>query len=131
MATTKIADRDVPVDDGPRTIINFWVAKAGIEEAGPREVWTAEGPIKGSIACCGPNVDPGEPFRRAEMLPADHTRWETALHATRLRPATAREVVAWLNAHRQYRPATMPHQVMGKAVRIDGEDGNYSITDLP
>lgn len=131
MAATKITDRDVPVEDGPRTIINFWVAKGGAEEAGPREFWTAEGPGRGSVACCWPGVDPGEPFRRAETLPADHTGWETARHATRLRPAMAREVVAWLNAHRQYRPATMPHQVKGKAVRIDGEDGNYSITDLP
>jgi hypothetical protein len=131
MATTKIAGRDVPVDDGPRTIINFWVARGGAEEAGPREFWTAEGLAKGSIACCRPNVDPGEPFRRAEMLPADHAGWETARHATRLRPATAREVVAWLNAHPEDRPATMPHHVRGQNVRIDGQHGDYRIIDLP
>jgi len=131
MATTKIAGHDVPIDIGPKTIINFWVVSGSTEEYGPWEFWTAEVTAKSATGCCRPGADPGEPFRRAEMLTSDRAGWEIARRAARVRPATAREVMIWLNAHRDFSPATMPHQIRGKDVRIDGQHGNYSIIELP
>ena len=131
MATTTIANRDIPIDDGPKTIINFWVDKGDTEEYGSWELWTAEGSKKVCTACCRSGTDPGAPFRRAEMSASDRAGWEIARHAARVRAATAREVVVWLKAHRDYSPAGMAHQIRGKDVRIDGQCGDYSITDLP
>jgi len=71
MGTTKIDGRDIPIDDGPKTIINFWVVSGSTEEYGPWEFWTAEGTAKSATACCRPGVDPGKPFRRAEMSASD------------------------------------------------------------
>lgn len=131
MATTKIAGRDVPIEDGPKTIINLWIDRGDTEEYGSWEFWTAENPTKGSTACCRPGVDPGKTFRRAEMLASDRAGWEIARHAARVRPATAREVVVWLNAHPHHSPAAMLHQIRGNDVRIDGQKGDYRIIELP
>jgi len=131
MATKRIAGRDVLIDIGPKTIINFWVTRGDTDEFGSWELWTAEGSTKCSTACCRPSADPGEPFRRAEMSASDQAGWEIARHAARLRPATAREALIWLNARRDYSPANMPHQIRGKDVGIDGNDGDYRITEPP
>ena len=134
METTKIAGRDVPIKPGPKTIITFSGGRGGPSEASRWEFWKARGPAGGVTARCREGEDPGKRFRDMDGAPGYESSWATARVADHLRPATAKEMEAWLNDNSKGKDA--PHaesgEVGGMKVRVVESDGRYRVVfDTP
>jgi hypothetical protein len=127
VTTTKIAERDVPLETGPKTIIRFSGGRGGPSEAGEWEFWAAICPEGKAVARCRLDADPGERFRRMEGTPGYERSWAIARAADRLRPATAGELGRWLDRH----PGDALHaetgEVRGEKIRVENERGRYRV----
>ena len=103
MKTTKIADRDVPIEPGVLFVIRFSGGRLGETEAGVYEFWTVfkveNGTVMKCTARCHQGSDPGERFRRMEGQKGYEQAWEVASAATGIRPATEKAVMKWLTEH--------------------------------
>ena len=64
--TTRIANRDVPIESGEVSTVEFSAGREGAEEAGAWEFWTALNSRAAVNARCRQGSDPGEWFRRME-----------------------------------------------------------------
>lgn len=100
MRTTKVANRDIPIEEGQLVSIRFSGGRGGKSEAGVYEFWTAfnnnEKPITGRSP---QGSDPGERFRRMEGVRGYEKYWKVAATASAIRPATQTEVLNWLQKH--------------------------------
>jgi hypothetical protein len=103
MKTTKIADRDVPIEPGELIAIRFSGGRFGESEAGVYEFWTVfkveNGTVIKCTARCHQGSDPGERFRRMEGQKEYERAWKVASVATGIRPATQKAVIKWLTEH--------------------------------
>lgn len=94
-----IAGRTVPIRPGKKTVMSFTGGKGGPEEAGLWELWTLIAPPWKDRARIRADQDPGERWRRMEGTPGYEHSWEIAKKVEYLRPASAKDVVDWLNSH--------------------------------
>jgi hypothetical protein len=97
--TTRVAGREVPVETGELLTVFFSSGRGGETEAGDWEFWTIFNDQHGSTARCRPGSDPGERFRRMEGVSGYERHWGIASSSLGVRPATQRELIAWLNSH--------------------------------
>jgi hypothetical protein len=103
MRTTKVANRDIPVEEGELLCIRFSGGRGGKSEAGLYEFWTIfkiqSGTAVKFTARCREGNDPGERFRRMEGEKGYEKAWKVASAATGIRPATQEAVIKWLTKH--------------------------------
>lgn len=99
MNTTKIADRDVPVESGEVVTRRFSAGRHGESEAGDFEFWTIFRDRYSYAVRCRAGADPGERFRIMEGEEGYERHWEIAATAKGIRPATQDEVDNWLETH--------------------------------
>lgn len=99
--TTKIANRDVPIEPGELITVSFSGGRAGESEAGAWEYWTAFNNRGRITARCLQGSDPGERFRRMEGEKGYEDSWKVAATAKGIRPATQAEVIKWLKSHHE------------------------------
>ena len=118
-STTKIANRDVPIEPGELITLRFSGGRAGESDAGAWEFWTVFNNREPSvIARCRPGSDPGERFRRMEGEKEYERFWKVAATAKGIRPATEAEVIAWLKSHNEDAPFAESCQVGGKTMSV-------------
>lgn len=97
--TTKIANREVPIEPGELITVRFSGGRAGESEAGAWEFWTAFNNRERITARCLQGSDPGERFRRMEGEKGYEDSWKVAATAKGIRPARQAEVIKWLKSH--------------------------------
>jgi len=117
--TSKMANRDIPVEPGELITIRFSGGRTGKSEAGAWEFWTAfnneSPPITGR---CLQGNDPGERFRRMEGVRGYEAHWKVAATAKGIRPATKHEVIHWLNVHKEDALFAESCHVGGKTMNV-------------
>ncbi|HKX81061.1 MAG TPA: hypothetical protein VJL54_02280 [Nitrososphaera sp.] len=99
MRTTKIADRNIPIEPGELIIVRFSGGAGGTNEAGAYEFWTVINNENSCTARCLQGNDPGERFRRMEGKRGYEICWKIASTAKAIRPGTQKAVTGWLNKH--------------------------------
>jgi hypothetical protein len=112
--TTKIANRDVPIEPGELITLCFSGGRGGGSEAGAWEFWTAFGDKGRTTARCRQHSDPGERFRKMEGASGYEDSWKVATTAKGIRPATQAEVTEWLKCHDEDAPFVESCQVGGQ-----------------
>lgn len=121
MKTTKIMDRDVPIQPGPTTKLSFSGAAEAYDNA-VFEFWTiVAGNVRLDVARQHAGKDPGERWRREESNQANRAFNDRAKTATLLRPANKEEVELWLNSHmKDAKFAAESCEVAGTAMKLSG-----------
>jgi hypothetical protein len=113
--TTKIANRDVPVEPGELITIRFSGGRVGAREAGVYEFWTVfkitNGIVIKQTARCLQGSDPGERFRRMKGEKGYEDSWKVASTAKAIRPARQHEVIEWLKSHSKDSPFAKSCQI--------------------
>jgi hypothetical protein len=97
--TTKIAGKDVRIDEGIPSFVTFSPRNGGDVEVW--EFWTLYDGSRLVTGRCREGVDPGERFRRMEGLAEYEDAWGIAVGAKGLRPSTEKSVTDWLNSHEE------------------------------
>ena len=98
---TKIAGKEIPVKEESDLItVHFSAGRAGSEEAGDYEFWSAVSGNRGCSARCRQGSEPGERFRIMKGVPGYEDCWAIASNAQYIRRATEDEVIGWLNGHK-------------------------------
>ena len=116
--SSRIANRDVPIEPGEPITVRFSGGRAGASEAGTWEFWNAFNGIGGVTARCRQGSDPGERFRRMERKREYEGYWKVAAAAKGIRPATQAEVVEWLNIHKEDLAFAESCQIEGKTMSV-------------
>ena len=116
--TTRIANRDVPIEPGELITVRFSGGRAGESEAGAWEFWTAFNNRGRITARCLQGSDPGERFRRMEGKKGYEDSWKAAATAKGIRPATQAAVIEWLKRHNEDALFAESCQVGGKTMSV-------------
>jgi hypothetical protein len=115
MDTTRIAGREVPVQPGLRTVVTFEGNCDPKDPAGDYDFWIISDGKSGYTGRRLSGNDPGDRFRAMEGQPGYEAAWATARAAVRIAPASAKQVISWLNSH-------PTEAACAKTCRIDGGD---------
>lgn len=96
---TKVAGRDVPIQQGDPTLV--WFSQESPDDAmsGVWEFWTLFAESRSVTGRCREGCDPGERFRGMEGQEDYEDAWQIAIAAIGIRPATRKAVTGWLNSH--------------------------------
>jgi len=116
--TTKIAGRDVPIEQGDPPIVQFSGGRRGKSEAGLYEFWTVFNRSGHCTARWPVGGDPGDRFRRMEGSKADATCWLIAAAADGIRPATEAELISWLSSKPGDSPFAESCRIGSKTMKI-------------
>jgi hypothetical protein len=116
--TTKIANRDVPIEPGELITVRFSGGRGGESEAGAWEFWTVFNNRRAFIARCLQRSDPGKRFLRMEGEKGYEDSWKVAATAKGIRPATQAEVIKWLKDHNEDAMFAESCQVGGRTRRV-------------
>jgi hypothetical protein len=118
---TTIADRQVPVEDGPRTVVSFSAGCEKRDKEGNYDFWTLKNETGYLLVGRWPaGAPPGERFRHMEHNPADAPGWKDAQTAILLRSAAANELIDWLNdeAHAHDAPCATHGIILGMPMTV-------------
>jgi hypothetical protein len=125
-ATTNIAGRDIPIDEGAPSVVSFAQGQSGDVEAW--EFWTLYGDGSRAVTGrCRRGVDPGERFRRMEGQPDYEDAWEIAVAAKGLRPSTEQSVTDWLNSHQEDAELAESCQIGSTNFRVVKTDDGFRL----
>jgi hypothetical protein len=123
--TTKIAGKDIPIDEGALSVVNFSLSNSGDIEVW--EFWTLYDGSRSVTGRCRQGVDPGERFRRMEGQPDYEDAWEIAAAAKGLRPSTEKSVIDWLNSHEEDAQLAGSCQIGSKNFRVVRTDEGFRL----
>jgi hypothetical protein len=120
---TEIAGRYIEMHGGPRSVVTFSAGRAGPQEAGDWEFWTAVRGTDRYVIRCRAGADPGERFRQMEGVPAYQGPWEIGSRAQYLQPALLDEVQLWLDTRAEDAVHVRRADIGGRTleVALDGE----------
>ena len=129
---TRIADRDVLVEQGLRTSVYFSEGCKPEDAEGFYEFWTLEnkeGKVQTGRLLAG--EDPGKRFRDMENKSDYEEAWADAQTAVRVLPSSRDRLKKWLNNpdHAGGAPCAKYGEVNGQPIRIGRHpvDGHYII----
>jgi hypothetical protein len=96
---TKVAGRDVPIQQGNPTLVSFAQESPDDSMSGVWEFWTLFDESRSVTGRCREGCDPGERFRGMEGQEDYEDAWTIAAAAIGIRPASRKAVTGWLNSH--------------------------------
>jgi hypothetical protein len=127
---TEIDRRQVPVLDGPRTVVYFSVGCNPHDHVGNYEFWTV-GNSTANFYGRWPEGkdDPGARAREMEGKPDYKPYWAIAKTATLVEPTSAFDLIKWLNDrnHAKDAPCAKHATIHGQHLAVVKRNGRYDL----
>ena len=126
MPTTNVLGRDIPIRDGPKSIVSFSSGARGPQEAGRYALWTAilkadrDGVVRGYTIRSLESLPPGARYDRHPDDPRYHDMREGLKDCAYITPASVAEIESWLQGHRKDAAFASEAEVGGAKYRIEG-----------
>ena len=117
---------------GPRTVVHFSARCIPADPPGPYEFWSTQSEKGEVITGRRPaGADPGERFRMLEGRPGHEALWAAAKAAVVVRPASADEVLNWLNTHPAEAPCAGKCEIGEAKLRVvKAANGSFAFVPL-